>query len=165
VPLLFWDASALAKRFGRERGSDTVDALLDPALTSDQSTTAWGYAETYSVLLRKRNDGRIDFPSFMAAAAAVQAEVVDSGRFHFLPIGEATIFASPVMMQRHNLNATDSSILTMLLDVVPSLPPGDALVLVAADTRLLRAGAAEGLATLNPETVAAADVPALLAAL
>jgi hypothetical protein len=69
------------------------------------------------------------------------------------------------MMQRHNLNATDAAILTMLLDLVPSLPPGDALVLVAADTRLLRGAAAEGLATLNPESVDAADVPALLAAL
>jgi predicted nucleic acid-binding protein len=165
VPLLFWDASALAKRFGRERGSDTVDALLDQALTPDQSTTAWGYAEAYSVLLRKHNDGRIDFPSFLAAVAALQAEVVDSGRFHFLPLDDATIFASPLMMGRHNLNATDAAILTMLLDVVPNLTPGDALVLIAADTRLLRAGTAEGLVTLNPETVAAADVPALLAAL
>jgi hypothetical protein len=75
------------------------------------------------------------------------------------------VFASPVMMQRHNLNATDAAILTMLLQVQPNLPPGDALVLVAADSRLLRASAAEGLATLNPETVAAADVPALLGAL
>jgi hypothetical protein len=39
------------------------------------------------------------------------------------------------------------------------------LLLVAADARLLRAAAAEGLATLNPGTVAAADVPAVLAAL
>jgi hypothetical protein len=34
---------------------------------------------------------------------------------------------------------------------------------VAADTRLLRAADAEGLTTLNPETVAA-DLPALLSA-
>jgi hypothetical protein len=36
-------------------------------------------------------------------------------------------------------------------------------VLVAADQRLVRAAAAEGLATLNPETIPAVDVPALLA--
>jgi len=100
-----------------------------------------------------------------ACQAALQDEVVDSGRFHFLPLDDATIFASPLMMQRHNLNAADAAILTLLLGLVTNLPPGNALVLVAADTRLLRAGAAEGLATLNPETVAAADVPALLAAL
>ena len=165
MPLLFGDASALAKRFARERASGTVDALLEQTLTPDQATSACGYAETYSGLLRKHNDGRIDFPSFLAAVAALQAEVVDRGRFHFPPLDEAIVFASPLTMQRHNLNATDAAILTMLLDVVSNLPPGDALVLVAADTRLLRGGAAEGLATLNPETVAAADVSALLAAL
>jgi hypothetical protein len=36
-------------------------------------------------------------------------------------------------------------------------------VLVAADYRLLRAAGAEGRATLNPETLPAADVPAFLA--
>jgi hypothetical protein len=36
---------------------------------------------------------------------------------------------------------------------------------VASDRRLLRAAGAEGLVTLNPETVPAADVPAFLASL
>jgi hypothetical protein len=124
-----------------------------------------GYAETYSVLLRKHNDGRIDFPSFLVAVGALQVEVADSGRFHFLPIDDATIFASPLMLQRHNLNATAAAILTMLLDFVPNLPPGETLVLVASDARLLRAGASEKLVTFNPETVVAADVPAFLTAL
>jgi hypothetical protein len=53
----------------------------------------------------------------------------------------------------------------MLLEVLPHLPTGDPLVLVAADTRLVRGAAAEGLVTVNPETVAAADVPAFLATL
>jgi len=69
------------------------------------------------------------------------------------------------MMQRHSLNATDAALLTMLLDVLPNLPPGDALVLVAADMRLLRGADAEGLVTINPESVDAADVPAQLSSL
>jgi hypothetical protein len=47
-------------------------------------------------------------------------------------------------MQRHNLNSMDAAILTMLLDAVPLLPPGDAFVLVASDIRLLRGATAEG---------------------
>jgi hypothetical protein len=78
---------------------------------------------------------------------------------------DVTIFASPFLMRQHSLNATDAAILTMLLNFVPLLPPGKAFVLVAADTRLLRGATAVGLTTLNPETVAAADVPAFLAAL
>jgi hypothetical protein len=155
----------LVKRYLPERGTDTANALFSDPLVPQLATTPWGFAETHSVLLRRFNDGSVDRPTFLALTASLQAEVVDSGRFHFLPIDDATIFASPLLMQRHNLNATDAAILTMLLDVVPNLATGDALVLVAADTRLLRAAAAERLATLNPQTVAATDVPALLATL
>ena len=43
-------------------------------------------------------------------------------------------------------------------------PPGAApFVVVASDGRLITAAEAEGLKTLNPETVAAADVPTFLA--
>jgi hypothetical protein len=165
VPLLFWDASALAKRYGREWGSDTVDALLDHPLAVNKATTPLAYLETYSVLLRRHNDGRFDLPSFLTAIAALQAELLDRGDFGFLALDDATIFAGPLMMRRHNVNATDAAILTMHLDLVPNLPPGEVLVLIAADVRLLRGAAAEGLKTLNPETMAAADVPAFLAAL
>jgi hypothetical protein len=69
-------------------------------------------------------------------------------------------------MCQHNLNATDAAILTMLLDYVQALPPGSpTCVLVSADKRLLRAADAEGLATLDPEAIPAADVPTMLASL
>jgi hypothetical protein len=165
VRLLFWDASALVKRYVVEIGSATVGAIFAGSTPMSHTTTPWGYAEAYSVLLRRHNQGHFGRNAFSVAANTLEAEVVNSGDFRFLPIDDATIFASPLMMQRHNLNATDAAMLTMLLDVLPNLATGDALILVAADTRLLRAGAAEGLATLNPETVPAADVPALLAAL
>jgi predicted nucleic acid-binding protein len=165
VPVLFWDASALVKRYLPERGTDAARALIDDPLAPRLATTPWGFAKTYAVLRRRHNEGRLDLPTFLTMTASLRIEVVDSGKFSFLSIEDAAIFASPLMMRRHGLNATDAAILTMLLGVLPNLPPGEALVLVAADTRLLRAGAAEGLATLNPEVVAAADLPALLAAL
>jgi hypothetical protein len=165
VPLLFWDASALIKRYLRELGSPTVNALLNQLPAPEQATSPWGLAEAYSVLVRRRNDGILDAPAFTASVSALQNEVVDSGDFAFLSIDDATIFASTLLIRQHNLNATDAAILTLLLDLSPSLAPGDALVLVAADTRLLRAAAVEGLTTLNPETFAAADVPVFLASL
>jgi hypothetical protein len=165
VLLLFWDASALAKRYGPEPGSATVDAIFSEAHVLEFATTPWGYVEAYSVLLRRHNDGKLDQQAFAEGIRNLQAEVLDSGDFTFLPLDDATIFASPLQMQRHNLNATDAAILTMLLDFVPHLPPGDRLVLVASDARLLRGASAEGLVTLNPETIAAADVPAFLTGL
>ena len=50
-------------------------------------------------------------------------------------------------------------------DALPLQPVGAGTsVLIAADQRLLRAAAAEGLIILAPEAIAAADVPTLLAA-
>jgi hypothetical protein len=77
MALLFWDASALIKRYFIELGSDTVDAVYTHSSTHDMATTAWGYAETYSVLLWRLNGGILDLPAFTTAATALQAEVVD----------------------------------------------------------------------------------------
>lgn len=93
----------------------------------------------------------------------MQTEVVQSTDFGMLFISDQAIFASVEIIHRHNLNSTDAAILTMLLQY--SHATGTSCLLIAADQRLLRAAAAEGLATLNPETVSATAVPALLAAL
>src|SRR2546426_186486 len=95
--------------------------FIDPGMIlGGGATTPWGFAETYSVLLRRYNEGSIDLPTFLAMTTSLRAEVVDGGNFSFVPIDDGMIFASPLMMQRHNLNATDAAILTMLLDVVPN---------------------------------------------
>ena len=166
MPWLFWDASALVKRYTAELGRDTVNALFHAVPPLTMATTPWGYLETYAILVRRLNGGIIDLPSFTAAVTALQTEVVHSGDFGLLPIGERAVFASVATVRVHNLTATDAAILTALLGHVRALPAGgSACVLVASDRRLLRAAHAEGLATLNPEAVPAADVPAFLARL
>ncbi len=49
MPLLFWDASALAKRYTEEVGSDAVDAIFAAVPASSMVTTVWGYAETFFI--------------------------------------------------------------------------------------------------------------------
>jgi len=166
MALLFWDASALVKRYFVEVGSQTVDALLAAGSRHELATTPWGYAETYSVLLRRMNSGVIDAAAFAAATTALQTEVVMGSDFDLLTIGDATVFASPAMMNRHNLNATDAAILTLLLEYSQTLASGRAgCVVIAADRRLLRAADVEGLGTIDPEALAHVDVPGLLASL
>jgi predicted nucleic acid-binding protein len=93
-------------------------------------------------------------------------EVVDSPDFGLLTISDATIFGSLSLMKAHSLNAADAAILATYLRFVHAQPPGSPpCLLVASDKRLLRAAAAEGFATLNPEAVAAAEVSSFLAAL
>jgi len=165
VPVLHWDASALTKRYYAEIGSDVVDALFAALPLSQMVTTFWGYAETYASLLRKRNRGEISSQFFAAAVALLQAEILDSPDCVLLSVDDTAVLEGIPLVLRHNLNTTDAALLATCLRYTRSqLSGGPTHVLVAADQRLLRAANAECLATLNPEAVAAADVPALLAA-
>jgi predicted nucleic acid-binding protein len=166
MALLFWDASGLVKRYFLETGSDTVAALFATVPVEEMAATPWGYAETYSILLRRFNGGVLNLASFTAAVAALQAEVVDNPDFALVSIPDEAVFASILLMRQHNLNATDAAILTVFLEYVQALPPeSPRCVLVAADQRLVRAAQSEGLVTLNPELLPADDVPSFLATL
>lgn len=165
MPALLWDASALAKRYSPEVGSDTVDALFAASPPAQMILTFLGYAETYSVLLRKQNRGTISPATFSAARSALRSEVIDAPGFDLLIVDEDDILSSIDLMDRHNLNASDAAILAAYLRCATSPMRGAGCVLVAADQRFLRAGQSEGLSVLNPEGFPAADVATLLASL
>lgn len=55
MALLFWDASALVKRYMPETGSEAVNALFECVPLPDMTAASWGYLETYSILLRGYN--------------------------------------------------------------------------------------------------------------
>jgi hypothetical protein len=166
LPLLYRDASSLVKRYIAEIGSDAVDALFALVPASQMIATVLGYAETYSILIRTRNRGSITLPAFLTAKASLRNEVVNDPDFALLTVDDAAIFAGVTLMEQHNVNATDAAILAVFLRYTQALSPAaPASLLVAADQRLLAAARAEGLSTLNPETVAVADLPAFLASL
>ncbi len=164
MPILLWDASALVKRYTPETGFDTVNALLNSVPRPQTLVTFWGYAETYAILVRKRNRGEITNPDFHQALSALYREVIAANEFDLLSIQDATIMNGVPYILAHNLNSTDAIILAAYLEYAANLPSeSPACVLVASDLRLLRAAAAEGLHTLNPELLSATDVPAFLA--
>jgi predicted nucleic acid-binding protein len=161
-----WDASALVKRYTPETGKATVDALFTALPAANMVTTFWGYAETHASLLRKRNKREISARFFGTALTLLRGEIRQDPDWTLLTIDDLAVLAGIELLLRHNLNTTDGVILATYLRYQLPLPTGSpTVVLVAADTRLLRAATAEGLSTLNPEVVAAADVPALLATL
>lgn len=162
--MLFWDASALIKRDFHETGSVTVNALFNVVPAFEMGSTPWGYAETYSILLRRFNTGALDQPTFQGAVTALQKEAVGSGDFLLLTISDTLVFVSHAVMQRHNLNATDAAALTTLKEfsLAPEVP---ACVLLAVDKRLIRPATAEGFAAINPETISDADALTFLSTL
>jgi predicted nucleic acid-binding protein len=166
VPIAFWDASALAKRYVPEVGSDVVKALFSAVPQPQMVGTVVGYAETFSILLRHHNRGTISRATFLTAKSLLRAEVVNAPDFTLLTVDDAAVSAGVPLIEKHNLNAHDAAILALVMRYLRILPPPTvSCVLIAADQRFLGAAQAEGLKTLNPELVAVADVPAFLAAL
>jgi hypothetical protein len=75
---------------------------------------------------------------------------------------EQIVFNSIELIQRHNLNSTDATLLALLLNYASS-PDAGVCVMIASDKRLLRATGAEGLTTFNPEEVRPEDVASIVA--
>jgi len=164
VFFLFWDASALAQRYAPEIGQQTVNALFTAVPRAQMITTVLSYSETCGALVRKRNGGALDGATFSVARSALRAEVIDDPDFGVLAVEFGDILGGIDLIDRHNLNSADASILVSFLSFAQAQPAAT-FCIVAADQRLLRAAQAEGLRTLNPELLAPADVPAFLAAL
>lgn len=159
---LFWDASGLAKCYTEEAGNDTAEALMRQKPAPRMVTTLWGYAETFSLLLRQHNGGRLK-SSFPVTTSALRNDIIVLPRFDLLAVTDADVLLSVTHIQRHNINATDAALLATLLRY--TRVTGEACALVAADARFCRAASAEGLAAFNPELLPVADVPAFLASL
>lgn len=162
---LLWDASALAKRYAPEIGQDTVNALFAQAPRAQMITSIMSYSETYAALVRMHNRGVLDGPTFAVARSALRAEIIDDAGFGVLAVDFDDVLWGIELITRHNLNSTDASILTAFLRYAQSQPGPIVSILIASDQRLLRAGQAEGLQTLDPEIVTSANVPTLLAGL
>lgn len=166
MSILFWDASALAKRYVVEIGTEVVNSLFLDVSKPRMVGTVLGYAETHSVLLRHLNRGAITYSSFVTSKTSLRVEVVISADFELLTIDNETIYAGIAHCERYNVNANDGAILAAYLRYIRMLPlPVSRCVLIASDQRLLVAAQAEGLITLDPERISAVDVPSLLAGL
>ncbi len=127
MALFIWDASALAKRYTAEIGRETANALFDNLSMSEMASTPWGYAETYSILLRRLNGGMLNLQSFSSSVSALQSEVLINVEFTLFTIYDESILRSTGIMQKHNLNATDAAILTVVLEIAKA---SDAPVIV-----------------------------------
>ncbi len=163
MPPVLWDASALIKHYYVEAGSPSADAIFQSVPARQMVTTLWGYAECFAILNRKRNSGAISTATFTRSSTKMEQEVLNSPDFRLLSIEDDRVLAGLGLVTRHGLNSADAAILATYLRYARSLPAGSpACIFTASDWRFLRAASAEGLATLNPETLAAGDIPRLL---
>ena len=159
----YFDASALAKRYSHESGSNLVNFLFDRAPLERLKCLTLGGLEVFWILVRKRNDGRITANSFSQAVVNLNSEVLaDDSDFELL-LPSSLLSEAMDLIDRHSINSTDALILCSALEVGQRLrSQGDDLVLVASDRRLLRAASAEGMPIFNPETESQQVLSALI---
>ena len=133
MPSLFWDASALGKRYANELGSSTVNELW--ASGSKMLTTVLGYSEVYAILVRRLNAGRIDSQTFGVQLAALLNLVLRNATFEFLAIDDAIILRGLKFIRDLALNATDAAILSEVLEYrnAGAAHRGRSIALVASD--------------------------------
>lgn len=122
-----------------------------------------GVAEVFSILVRKRNAGRIPQVAFAQLLIDFDAEITRQTLVEKITADIDLIISALSLIAHHSINATDAILLRSALDLAANLrADGDDLALVASDVRLLRAAQAEGLIVFNPETQTTADLDLLL---
>ena len=150
----YFDASALAKRYIEEVGSDKIDFLFENVPLWRLLCLTVGAAEVFWICIRKRNDGRINVNQFTQSTGHLEHEIINNqSDFRTISVPDSLVWNSMNFIETYSINSVDALVLRSALDTAIELRSiDDRLVLVASDQRLLRAAYAEGLQIFNPET-------------
>lgn len=153
MPWVYFDASALIKRYSQENGTLLVNEVFRQILPNHMTCSTLGILEIVSALVRKRNDGRLGQALFAQAMIDFRDEIVDREGFVATSVNDALLFSALDLVAKYNLNATDAVILRSALALQQALQQetADELMLWASDKRLGRAACSEGLTVFDPE--------------
>jgi predicted nucleic acid-binding protein len=161
---VYFDASALVKRYSAEDGTDLVNELFRQLPLSQMTCAMIGILEIVSVLVRKRNDGRLSPKLFNQAMIELNQELIEEEAFSMAAIDDAIVLSALDLIAQHNINATDAIVLRSCLNFLRALTAQDnhRLLLWSCDKRLLRAAQHEGVDIFDPEVETKANLQKLL---
>jgi len=145
MQLLFFDTSALVKRYYEEPGTETVDELLEDDRTVVISSLA--VIETLSAFRRKYNRGEIGENDMNALLASFFREALDD--FVIVPMDESIQQFSFDLILEDDLRTLDSLQLSAALST-----SGEDIevVFVSADRELVSVADNWGLGTVVPSS-------------
>jgi predicted nucleic acid-binding protein len=143
--VIFFDASAVAKRYFQEIGSDRVNKLWGGG--EILFSLAILPCELISALNRKRRERTLPRGAYQTLKRQI-AE--DLGKLPVILINAELIELSLRMLDAYPLKTLDALCLAGALSLQLALK--EQVLFIAADQQLLHAAQAEGLPTLNPET-------------
>jgi len=98
--------------------------------------TYWGYSETYSVIVRKRNRGDISHSTYLTTVTSLRTEVLRDHDFRLLTIEDVDVLGGVPFLERHSLNSADAAILATFLRYAAAQPPGAPTAVLVARTHI-----------------------------
>ena len=144
MPILFFDTSALVKRYHVERGSQNVNGLFKNAEDTFLIANIT-LSEITSAFVRKFNAGEITEEKLKHFLSEIAQDIVYE--VAMLEIEQSHIRLSQSLIIKHNLRALDGIQLAVVLSLKSMNP-----LFVCSDKHLLGAAKTEGINVLNPET-------------
>jgi predicted nucleic acid-binding protein len=146
VSFYFLEATAYAKLFVREPGTDALIALLEPIEDNRKLISALTPLEIYAAIRRRDRSGHI---AAEAAARALETLRLESARMVQQPLNPAVLEAARQLLDRTTLRWPEALQLGSVM-AARDMFPGTEITFVSASAPLLEAAKAQGLPTIDP---------------
>jgi predicted nucleic acid-binding protein len=146
VSCYFLEATAFAKLFVREPGTDALIKLMESVEDNRKLIAASTPLEVYAAIRRRERSGGI---SREDAAAALEILRLESARTVQEPLNPAVLECARQLLDRRALRWPDALQLSAAL-VARDMFQGTEIIFVSASQLLLDAAKAENLTTVNP---------------
>jgi len=156
VNFFFLEATAFAKLFVREPGSDALIRLLENVEDNRKLISAATPLEVYAAIRRRERSGHI---APEAAAAALEMLRIEAGRMVQQPLNPGVLESARQLLDRTSLRWPEALQLGSAL-TARDMFPGTGITFVASSPALLDAAKAEGFESLDPSDMVPANLPA-----
>jgi uncharacterized protein len=145
VSFFFLEATAFAKLFVREPGTDALIQLLESVEDNRKLISAATPLEVYAAIRRRERSGQI---APEAAAAALELLRIEAGRMVQQPLNPGVLETARQLLDRTSLRWPDALQLGSAL-TARDMFPGTAITFVSVSAALLDAARTEGLDPLD----------------
>ena len=146
--MIYFDTSALVKRFVQEKGSPVVQSLFKSA--AGIATAKIAYAEIFAGLSRKLRERSVSKAQYSTACRQFESEWHAYVR---IELQDDILALARDLIQRHPLRGFDAVHLASALRLKAAI--AEEMRFVAADKNLLKAAQSEMLDAINVETTSA----------
>lgn len=142
----FLEATAFAKLFVREAGTDALIRLMETVEDNRKLISASTPLEVYAAIRKQERNGAI---SQVDAAAALEILRLEAARTVQEPLNPAVLECARQLLDRRSLRWPDAIQLGAAI-VAREMFHGTEIIFVSSSQHLLEAATAEGLRVLNP---------------